>query len=56
MKGAVGRANREETAEGGQEQEGEEEGTDLSSSNLVSPCLLESHHRWTDTDRGEGDG
>lgn len=27
------------------EGEGEEEGTDLSSSNLVSPCLLGSHHR-----------
>lgn len=27
------------------EGEEEEEGTDLSSSNLVSPCLLGSHHR-----------
>lgn len=27
------------------EERSEEEGTDLSSSNLVSPCLLGSHHR-----------
>lgn len=49
--GKPGRRTERITAEEGEEgaetekKEGaEEEGTDLSSSNLVSPCLLGSHH------------
>lgn len=39
-----------------EKEEGDEERTDLSSSNLVRQCLLRSHPEGTDTERGEEDG
>lgn len=37
-------------------QDAKEEGTDLSSSNLVSPCLLGSHHKMNTDRQREGHG
>lgn len=45
MNGSGAEEGEEESRSGGKVEGEEEEGTDLSSSNLVSPCLLGSHHK-----------